>query len=329
MDELKAKVLQKVKGDVLAADIVWSLFHSALQSYRHDSVLRPFPADYSEGEGEKDFKALTAVSEEIPNLKMLIKTSSSTNNKTLSEQAWKLLSWAVEDKSFTIKSLDKNRFDRIQELTGQSSYKVKPTHVFEVQYQSAANNRFDQLSQDKDIMYAYHGSRLENFHSILHNGLHSHMSKKPLFGEGTYLSSDLSVSMPYSPIGKAWDHSLMGGKLSCVAVCELIDHPDVKCSTKAKGESTGSQAPDSLGGDVPEKYYVVTNNEVVRVKYLLIFADNLSRKRSTQQRSKVMTFICSHLFALGILGYLLVLLFIGLLKSRIFQSFYRKYMGYS
>ena len=40
-----------------------------------------------------------------------------------------------------------------------------------------------------------------------------------------------------------------------------------------------AQAPDSLGGDVPEKYYVVTNNEVVRVKYLLIFAEKSLRKR--------------------------------------------------
>ena len=40
-----------------------------------------------------------------------------------------------------------------------------------------------------------------------------------------------------------------------------------------------AQAPESLGGDVPDKYYVVTNNEVVRLKYLLIFADNTSRKR--------------------------------------------------
>ena len=60
MDDLKAKVLQKVKGDVLAADLVWSLFYSALHSYRHDSVLRPFPSDYMPSEGEKDFTALVS-----------------------------------------------------------------------------------------------------------------------------------------------------------------------------------------------------------------------------------------------------------------------------
>ena len=66
MDDLKTKLLQKIKGDVLAADLVWSLFKSALDSYRHDSVLRPFPGDYMQGELEKDFTAL------VRHLKMLV-----------------------------------------------------------------------------------------------------------------------------------------------------------------------------------------------------------------------------------------------------------------
>ena len=96
----------------------------------------------------------------------------------------------------------KFKFDRIQELTDQSSYKVKPTHVFEINYQSAANDRFEELSQDKDIIYAYHGSRLENFHSILHNGLHSHMSKVSLMeggrGEGVRRTNGLMKGLKSS-----------------------------------------------------------------------------------------------------------------------------------
>lgn len=37
-----------------------------------------------------------------------------------------------------------------------------------------------------------------------------------------------------------------------------------------------ARAPDSLGGDVPDKYYIVTNSELVRLKYLLIFSDKSS-----------------------------------------------------
>lgn len=58
-----------------------------------------------------------------------------------------------------------------------------------------------------------------------------------LFGEGTYLTSDLSLALLYSPHGLGWQRSVLGSILSCVAVCEIIDHPDVKCQVKKKGES--------------------------------------------------------------------------------------------
>jgi poly[ADP-ribose] polymerase 16 len=53
-----------------------------------------------------------------------------------------------------------------------------------------------------------------------------------VFGEGTYLSSELSVSLHYSPMGRSWERSNLGDKLSCVAVCEMIDDPSVKCQVK-------------------------------------------------------------------------------------------------
>ncbi|MBV95742.1 Mono [ADP-ribose] polymerase PARP16, partial [Eschrichtius robustus] len=59
-------------------------------------------------------------------------------------------------------------------------------------------------------------------------------SETSLFGEGTYLTSDLSLALIYSPHGHGWQRSLLGPILSCVAVCEVIDHPDVKCQTKKK-----------------------------------------------------------------------------------------------
>lgn len=53
-----------------------------------------------------------------------------------------------------------------------------------------------------------------------------------LFGKGIYLSSEISVSLPYSPTGHGWGKSVVGTQLSCIAVCELVDHPDVKCQVK-------------------------------------------------------------------------------------------------
>ena len=56
-----------------------------------------------------------------------------------------------------------------------------------------------------------------------------------VFGEGTYLTSDLSMAVLYSPHSSGWQESILGPLLSCVALCEIIDHPDVKCQVKKKG----------------------------------------------------------------------------------------------
>lgn len=49
-----------------------------------------------------------------------------------------------------------------------------------------------------------------------------------MFGEGTYLSSELSVAIEFSPFGSGWSKSVLGKQLSCVAVCEVVKHPDIK-----------------------------------------------------------------------------------------------------
>jgi len=55
-----------------------------------------------------------------------------------------------------------------------------------------------------------------------------------LFGHGIYLSSELSVSLPYSPMGYGWGQSSVGSEMSCVALCEIVDHPDVKFQDKGE-----------------------------------------------------------------------------------------------
>lgn len=55
----RAAVREEAARDALAADLRCSLFTSALQSYRRDSALRPFPASYAR-HGCKDFEALVS-----------------------------------------------------------------------------------------------------------------------------------------------------------------------------------------------------------------------------------------------------------------------------
>lgn len=54
---------------------------------------------------------------------------------------------------------------------------MRPNFVFELTYSQAADAKFQDVRNGRDLFYAYHGSRLENFHSILHHGLASHLNK--------------------------------------------------------------------------------------------------------------------------------------------------------
>ena len=126
----------------------------------------------------------------------------------------------------------------------------KPDLIFELSsnHSSPNESKWQALARGRNCFYAYHGSKLENFHSIINYGLQQHFNKvfnfkfiivfivlynsffqNSLFGQGIYLSSELSVSLSYSPNSYSWGRSMLGSQLSCVALCEIIDHPDVKC----------------------------------------------------------------------------------------------------
>uniref|UniRef100_A0A803Y7I4 Poly [ADP-ribose] polymerase n=1 Tax=Meleagris gallopavo TaxID=9103 RepID=A0A803Y7I4_MELGA len=168
-----------------------------------------------------------ADTEALPSLKELLSAVPNAEERT-----WDLLSWILSSKTFTIQSIKKQEYEKIQELTGMSGAAVPaPDFLFEVAYCDQMNAKFAETRGEQDLIYAFHGSRLENFHSILHNGLHCHLNRTSLFGEGTYLTSDLSLALLYSPHSLGWQRSTLGSILSCVAVCEIIDHPDVKCQS--------------------------------------------------------------------------------------------------
>ena len=98
--------------------------------------------------------------------------------------------------------------------------------------------------------------------------------------------------MMYSHYGQGWKNSVIGDKISCVAVCEILDHPDVKCTVKSQANSerqnrSRARARNSEGGDVPERYYVVTNNQVVRVKYVLVYAEKKTLTRFVELKVKL------------------------------------------
>ncbi|KAM7010336.1 protein mono-ADP-ribosyltransferase PARP16 [Ammospiza nelsoni] len=309
---------EAARRDPLAADLRCSLFAAALQSYKRDSALRPFPGRYASGDS-KDFEGLLADTKALPSLKELLESVPNTDTRT-----WELFSWILSSKVFMIQSTKKQEYEKIQELTGMSGAAVPaPDYLFEVMYCDQMNTKFAETKGERDLIYAFHGSRLENFHSILHHGLHCHLNRTSLFGEGTYLTSDLSLALLYSPHSLGWQRSALGSVLSCVAVCEIIDHPDVKCQVKKKDseeiDRKRARVKNSEGGDVPQKYFVVTNNQLLRVKYLLVYSQKQHRRPSNES-----SWFYTHRFAVMMMLYLLLLIAIGASNSPTFIYYWHR-----
>lgn len=306
--------------DPVAADLRCSLFVAAAQSYKRDSLLRPFPPRYL-NEDNKDFEELLTDVKSLPGVRELVRLQLGEGDHHLA-----LTHWILSSKSFAIKTLEKEEYTQLCSLTkNEGVSRPAPDFLFEVKYNDQLNARFEKTKAGHETFYAFHGSRLENFHSIIHNGLHCHLNKNSVFGEGTYLTSDLSMAVLYSPHSSGWRESLLGPLLSCVALCEVIDHPDVKCQVKKKDseiiDRQRSRARNSEGGDVPQKYFVVTNNQLLRVKYLLVY----SQKRHLSRNSRSPSWLHRHHFVIMMSLYLLLLILIGAFNSSSFVSFWNRF----
>eukprot|EP00124_Ichthyophonus_hoferi_P003273 Ihof_evm1s275 gene=Ihof_evmTU1s275 len=277
--QLRSFIENYTKERPLEADFQFCMFSAALNSLRRSFLLKPFPSELeSLVEGKEDFTQLVA---------------------------WEalLLSHAIQfPKTFKLKVLPvKETMREIELQIGRSRDSLHPDYIFGVNYispthqnnprpamlvgeigentvrnedeqeriererEGGRNGVFGQLKRKYGTRIACHGSPMENIYSIVNNGLQSHLNKTAVFGEGTYLSTDLAVCKEFAPSSLAWSHSSLAAKLACIVVCEVIDHPQLQ---KGTPQDAGVKIYES---QVPYSYYIVENNDHVRVKYLLVF----------------------------------------------------------
>ncbi|KAJ9579800.1 hypothetical protein L9F63_004546 [Diploptera punctata] len=271
-----------LENDLQAADVKWSLFVAACQSYRYDSCLKPFPPQFILN-GVKDIDSLREVVEKTPSLILLTQYLYDPEAYQRSPQVIDLLYWVLVHLRYVrMQSIPKSEFESVLECVHCETPAPPPDLIFQLQ----------------------------------------HLNKNSLFGRGIYLSSELSVSLPYSSMGYSWGRSVLGGQLSCVALCEVVDHPDVKCQDKDSSKSR-SLAKDSIGGEVPQKYYVAMNSDLVRVRYLLVYSNFTPRSDETADKSRQGWFGRNKILTC-FLVYILVLASVGLSKNRAIQHYYHQ-----
>lgn len=267
-DSKRTILRELIDRDALAADLRLSLFVSAARSFKYDSCLQPFPPDFINGNKEKNIDELNRVLGGFQPLQEL-------DIEDLNSKHLDLLHWILCQKSNPgLRTVPKKDFDSILAKAPCIAAVQRPQQIFEVVYREDSNleRRFREKRDQFARQYAYHGSKLFNFYSILNYGLQQHLNRTALFGEGIYLSAELHVSQMFAPTGAGWARSALGSHLACTALCEYIDNPDyVKCHTE-----------NSIASDIPEKYILVKNNDLVQVRYLLVYGSNRRQVAPTE-----------------------------------------------
>lgn len=321
--EKKITLLKHVlEKDPKAADLKWSLFVAACNTYRCDTCLRPFPPMYIKNEC-KDVEALRRTVELMPPLAVIFRELHEKNVYANYGPAIDLLHWVlIRLRDPYIKSIDKENYDLVLSKVPSEMLVATPNLIFQVvsAKQSTAEEKWKCAGQAYSTFYAYHGSRLENFHSIIHYGLQQNMCKRSLFGKGIYLSSELGVCLPYSPVGYGWGGSVLGSELSCIALCELINHTDIKRGDS--GNSTQNKLSNSLSEQVPNKYYLITNSDLVRVRYLLVYSQEFNPTRNNESAG-LLEWFRTHKLLTFMLGYVILLASVGLTHNKQVEKYYR------
>ncbi|XP_068626935.1 protein mono-ADP-ribosyltransferase PARP16 [Battus philenor] len=335
--EKKAVHLRLVlEKDFKAADLKWSLFVAAAFSFRYESCLRPFPPAFMK-DGVKDMDELLNVLTDVPALDLFLQQLDDLDNLTNISDIIDLLFYVlVRLKEPTLKTVPTELHNSIL-ANANSPSAPQPQYIFQVCSSKTSHSemKWKELSKNYKTFYAYHGSRLENTYNLLHFGFHQQMSKNTSLGSGFYLSPDLSISLPYSHCGYGWGASSIGGHLSCIAMCEVIDTPEgINYKKPITDEGDGLSQDDNNKissentSDTRMTHYLVTNSDFLRVRYLLVYAKQPTSIRfSTSNLSRneggLRQWLTRHKLMSILLGYGLMLATIGFANNQPINYYYK------
>lgn len=236
-------------------DLLVCMLAKASDSQR-TGVVDPFPTVFVDEPGgakaafhpsSKDFGKLKATLSEV----MQIRASSagragaawSTLVAQMSREAVGLVQWiTASNRTFLAPLVDDQRIDRFS----------TPFQYLLISAVPAAERAFQELKARHGSLFAFHGSPVGNWHSILRNGLKnatgtSMQAHGAAYGPGIYMGNNTQLSMGYSGFGHYADPCLSPepksglkrqrtgnryleniDRLSMLAVCEVVKHPSLK-----------------------------------------------------------------------------------------------------
>ncbi|KAG2071233.1 hypothetical protein BDR04DRAFT_1075782 [Suillus decipiens] len=196
------------------------------------------------------------------------KVASGTNKPKLKDMdpsilpaAWSILRWCVASCTAHLQELSEEE-DQVQNIGSQwRQFRFMvgaPDKEAKFKYALDQEIHVDPNAKIYPTLYAFHGSPLKNWHSIIRHGLwYKTVAHGRAYGDGVYFAKDGTVSMgSYATASsQCWKNSAIAPS-ACVALAEIINLPQKFTSR--------------------DPYYVVKQTEWIMCRYLLInTTDNL------------------------------------------------------
>jgi hypothetical protein len=234
-------------------EMLLTFTRTAAASSRWEEILTPFPTIMDPSNGNE---TMGTHNKNIFLLRKIFRQCKYNSDFQSSPTRYsnELQSWIITSNASYVQALP----ERIPFITGGQ-------HFILIQSSQKHAAAYEKNRIGKKVIYAFHGSSSENWHSILRNGLLSPSINGVPYGSGVYLSPELSVLPLYvralvvedsacvadPPSGP---HTLSPSKFLCVALCEVIDE-----SIKKSGSIWVQPREDFI----MTRYLLVFNNEAL------------------------------------------------------------------
>jgi poly[ADP-ribose] polymerase 16 len=175
------------KSGVFSLDFEINMLICAAQSYKHETVLKPFPSTFlSDSNNDKNYDGLLNALLTMPPIIQWRSKIKSFNQEQLA-----LIHWLLVHKNYNLKPVTTDiNMEKLKEMANFHEQVPNPTHIFEIIYSEEKNKKFENLKQQTEaelnsengmnksvVSTNFHGTRMDNLYSIMHIGLLSHFSK--------------------------------------------------------------------------------------------------------------------------------------------------------
>uniref|UniRef100_A0A8C3XCW7 Poly [ADP-ribose] polymerase n=1 Tax=Cyanoderma ruficeps TaxID=181631 RepID=A0A8C3XCW7_9PASS len=212
-------------------DLLVSMCRSALESPRKVVIFEPYPSVVDPNDPQmlafnprkKNYDRVMKALDSITSIREMTQAPYLEIKKQMDKQdplAHPLLQWVISSNRSHIVKLPVNR---------QLKFMHTPHQFLLLSSPPAKESNFRAAKNLYGSTFAFHGSHIENWHSILRNGLVVASNTRlqlhgAMFGSGIYLSPLSSISFGYSGQQSQF---LQSRNLKCIALCEVITSPDL------------------------------------------------------------------------------------------------------